>query len=141
MAQQQAYSKASAEQEISSSASYSELKDASLSDDDIMIFEVELNAFALMLQSVESPNKRPNRSRPTTYIGYSDQTKRCRNSEMNLYSQVTGQTLFNVWGLDNSLDTPPQPLIRPYKKVDRSEGAILEALKTICDVCGDIKKT
>ena len=84
-----------------------------------MIVEVELNAFELMLQSGEAPNERPTISRPTTYIGYYDWTKRCRNSEMDLSSQVTGQTLFDVWVLENPLDTPPQHLIRPYKKVDR----------------------
>ena len=58
---------------------------------------------------------------------------------MNLSSQVTVQTLFGVWGLDNTCDTPPQPLVRPYKKVDISEGDVLEALETICDVCGALK--
>ena len=39
--------------------------------------------------------------------------KRHRNSEMNLDSQVTGQTLSDVWGLDNHRDMNQQPLIRP----------------------------
>ena len=60
---------------------------------------------------------------------------------MNLASQVTGQILFDVWGLDNPRDTPLQPLIRRYKKVDRSEGAVFEALETICDVCDALKNT
>ena len=51
MAQQQDLAKSSGEQESSSSASDSEFNNASLSDDDIMIVEVELNAFELMLQS------------------------------------------------------------------------------------------
>ena len=50
-AKQQALAKSSAEQESSSSASDYELKDDSFSDDEIMIVEVELNAFELMLQS------------------------------------------------------------------------------------------
>ena len=29
---------------------------------------------------------------------------------------------------------PPQHLVRPYEKVDISEGDILEALEAICDV-------
>ena len=60
---------------------------------------------------------------------------------MNLASQVTGQTLFDVWDLENPRDMPPQLLIRPYKKVDISEGAIFEALETICDVCDALIKT
>ena len=60
---------------------------------------------------------------------------------MNLASQVTGQNLFDIWGLENTCDTPPQPLVRPYKKFDISEGAILEALETICDVCDALKNT
>ena len=60
---------------------------------------------------------------------------------MNLSSQVTGQTLFYVYVLDNTRDMPPQPLVRPYKKVDRSEGAILEPLETICDVWDALKNT
>ena len=48
--QQRALAKASSEHESSSSASDSEFKDASLYDDEIMIVEVELNAFELMLQ-------------------------------------------------------------------------------------------
>ena len=44
-AQKWALAKASAEQEIYSSASDSELKDDSLSDDKIMIVKVELNYF------------------------------------------------------------------------------------------------
>ena len=139
LVQQRALSKASAEQEISSSASDSEWKDAGLSDDEIMIVEVELNTFELMLRLGEDPNKIPTSSRPTTYRGDSDRTKRRRKSEMNLASQVTGQTLFDVWGLENPRDTPPQPLVRPYKKVDISKGAILEALETICDVFDALK--
>ena len=50
LAQQRALTKDSAEQESSSSACNSELKYASLSDDEIIIFEVEWNAFELMLQ-------------------------------------------------------------------------------------------
>ena len=69
-----------------------------MSDDKIMIVEVELNDFELTLHSEESPNKIPNSSRSTTYRGDSDRKKRHRNSEMNLVSQVTGQTLFYVWG-------------------------------------------
>ena len=88
-----------------------------------------------MLHSGEAPNKRPTSSRPTAYRGYYDWKKRLRNSEINLSYRVTGQTLFDVWGLDNPRDTPPQPIVRPYKKVDRSEGDILEALETMCDVC------
>ena len=49
--QQWALSKSSAEQESSSIASDSELKDASLYDDETMIVEVKLNAFELMLHS------------------------------------------------------------------------------------------
>ena len=94
-----------------------------------------------MLQSGESPNKRPTSSRPTTYRRYSDRTKHLRNSEINFYSQVTGQTLFDVWGLENPRDMPPQPLVRPYKKVNDSKGAILEALEKICDVCNAQKNT
>ena len=45
LAQQWALAKSSAEQESSSSASDCEFKDAILSDDEIMIVEVELNAF------------------------------------------------------------------------------------------------
>ena len=60
---------------------------------------------------------------------------------MNLASQVTGQSLFNFWGLDNPCDTPPQPFVRPYKMVDISEGAILEASDKICDVCDAMKNT
>ena len=45
LAQQRALAKASAEKESSSSDSDSELKDDILSDDDIMIVKVELNAF------------------------------------------------------------------------------------------------
>ena len=92
-----------------------------------------------MLQSGEAPNKIPTISRTTTYIVNPDRTKRCRNSEMNLASQVTGQTLFDVWGLGNHGDMHPQPLVRPYKKVDIPEGAILEALETVCDVCDALK--
>ena len=58
---------------------------------------------------------------------------------MNLASQVTGQTLVDVWGLEHPRDTPPQPLVGPYKKIDISEGAVLEALETICDVCDALK--
>ena len=83
-------------QKSSSSASYSEFNYASLSDDEIMIVQVELNDFGLMLQSVKSPNKRPTSSRPTTYRGDSDQTNCSRNNEINIASQVTGQTLFDV---------------------------------------------
>ena len=106
-----------------------------------MIVEVELNAFELIIQSRESPNKIQTSSRPTMHRIYSDRTKRCRNSEMNLASQVTGQTLFDVWGLENPRDTPPQHLVRPYKKVDIYEGTILETLETICDVCDALKNT
>ena len=60
---------------------------------------------------------------------------------MKFASQVTGQTWFYVWGLDNPRATPPQPLVRPYKKVDIPEGAILEALETICDFCDALKNT
>ena len=59
---------------------------------------------------------------------------------MNLASEVTVQTLFNVWGLENTCDTPPQPLVRPYKKVYVSEGDILEALEKVCYVCDALKK-
>ena len=90
LAHQWALAKASADQESSSSASDSELKDASLSDDKIMIVEFELNSFELMPQSGKAPNKMPTSSRPTNYRGESDWTKRRRNSEMNLASQVTG---------------------------------------------------
>ena len=45
LVQRQVLSKASAEQESSSSASDYELKDASFSDDKIVIFKVELNDF------------------------------------------------------------------------------------------------
>ena len=117
LVQQWALAKASSEQESYSSTSDSELNDASLSDDNIMIVEVELNAFELMLQSVEAPNKILTSSMPTTYRGDSDSTNCRRNSEMNLASQVTGQTLFDVWGLENPRDMPPQPLVRPYEKV------------------------
>ena len=65
-----------------------------------------------MLQSGESPNKIPTRSRTTKYREYSDRMKCHRNSEMKSASQVTGQTLFDVWGLENPRDTPPQPLVR-----------------------------
>ena len=65
-----------------------------------------------MIQLGEAPNKIRNRYRLTTYRGDSDQTKRRRNSEMNLSSQVTGQTLFDVWVLENPRDTPPQTLVR-----------------------------
>ena len=51
LAQQRALAKATSEQESSSSASDSELKDASFSDDDTIIVEVGLNDFELMLQS------------------------------------------------------------------------------------------
>ena len=94
-----------------------------------------------MLKSGEAPNNRPTSSRPTNYIGDSDWTNCSRNSEMNLASQVTGQTLFDVWGLENPRDMPPQPKVRPYKKVDLSEGSILEALDKICDVCDALKNT
>ena len=110
-------------------------------DDDIMIVEVELNAFESILQSGEDPNERPTISMPTTYRGDSDRTNLFRNSEMNVASQVTGKTLCDVWGLDNYCDLPPQPLVRPYKKVDISKGAILEALETICDVFDAMKHT
>ena len=60
---------------------------------------------------------------------------------MSLASQVTGQTLFDIWGLENTRDTPPQPLVRLYKKVDISEGGILEDLETICDFCDALKNT
>ena len=133
-AQQRDLSKASAKQESYSSASDSELKDASLSDDKIMIVEGELNDFELMLNSVESPNKITTSSRPTTYRGYSDWTKCCRDSKIDLASQVTGQTLFCVLGLENPRGTPPQSLVRPHKKVDISKGALLKSLDTICDV-------
>ena len=58
---------------------------------------------------------------------------------MNLASQVTGQTLFGVWGLVNPLNTPSQPIVRPYKKVGIPEGDISEALETICDFCDALK--
>ena len=96
LAQQQALAKASDQQESFSSASDSELKDASLSYDEIMIIEVESNDFELMIQSGESHNKIPTSSRPTMYRGNSDRTKCCRNSETNLASRVTGKTLFDV---------------------------------------------
>ena len=83
-----------------------------MSDDKVMIVEVELNAFELMLNSGEATNNIPTSSRPTTYRGDYDRTKRHRNSEMNLASQVTGQTLFDVWGLGNPRDTPQLPLVR-----------------------------
>ena len=92
-----------------------------------------------MLQSGGDPNKRSTSSIPTTYRGNYGRTKRLRNSEMTFASQFTGQTLFDVWGLDNTCDTPTQPLERPYTKVDRSEGAILEDLDTIRDVCDSMK--
>ena len=38
-------------------------------------------------------------TRPTTNRGNSDRKKRHGNIEMNLAYQVTGQTLFDVWGL------------------------------------------
>ena len=107
MEQQQALDKASAERESSSSASAYELKYASLSDDDIMVVEVELNYFEFILQSGESTNRITASSRPTMYREDSKRKKRRRNSEMNLASQVTGQTLFYVWGLENHCDTPP----------------------------------
>ena len=59
---------------------------------------------------------------------------------MNLASQVTGKNLFDGWGLENSRDTPAQPLVRPYKKVDIPKGAIWDTLETICDVCDALKK-
>ena len=65
LAQQRAPAKVSAEQESSSSASDSELKYPSLSDDEIVIVEVELNDFELMIKSGESPNKIPTRSMDT----------------------------------------------------------------------------
>ena len=95
-AQQRALAKESDEQESSYSASDSELNDASLSDDEIIIFEVELNSFELMLQSGEAPNKIPTSSRPNIYRGDSDRKKCCRNSEINSASQVNVQTLFDV---------------------------------------------
>ena len=61
------------------------------------------------------------------------------NSEIDLASQVTGKTLFDVWGLENPRGRLPQHLVRPYKKVDISKGDILEALETICDVCDALK--
>ena len=73
------------------------------------------------------------------YRGDSDRTKRCRNSEINLASQVTGQTLFGVWGSDNPRCAPPQPLVRPYKKFDKSKGAVLEDLEKIFDVFDALK--
>ena len=94
-----------------------------------------------MLQSREAPNKIPTSSRPNIYRGDSDWKKCCRNSEINSASQVNVQTLFDVWGLDNPRDTPLQHLIRRYKKVDRSEGAVFEALETICDVCDALENT
>ena len=57
-----------------------------MSDDEIMIVDVELNAFKLVLQSGEDPNKIQTSSRPTMYIGDYDWMKRSRNSEMNLAS-------------------------------------------------------
>ena len=51
-----------------------------------MIVDVELNAFKLVLQSGEDPNKIQTSSRPTMYIGDYDWMKRSRNSEMNLAS-------------------------------------------------------
>ena len=65
--------------------------------------------------------------------------KRCRNTEIDLASQVTGQTLFDVWGLENPCDTPPQLLVRQFKKVGRYKRAILETLEKICDVCDYLK--
>ena len=43
--------------------------------------------------------------------------------------------------MENPRDTPPQPLVRPYKKVDIYEGNILGDLEKICDVCDALKKT
>ena len=113
MEQQRALAKASAEQESSSSASDSELKDASLYYEEIMIVQVELNAFEVMLESGETPNKIPTSCMPTTYRGDTDRTKSHRNNEMNLASQVTGKTLFGVWGLESPIDMDLQPLARP----------------------------
>ena len=72
-----------------------------MSDDEIMIGEVELDTVVLMLQSGEASNKRSTGSRPTAYRGGSDRTKCRENNEMHLASQLTGQSLFDVWGLEN----------------------------------------
>ena len=60
---------------------------------------------------------------------------------MSLASQVTGQPLFYFLGLKNHRDTPPQPLVIPCEKIDISDGTILEALETICDVGDALKNT
>ena len=95
--------------------------------------EIEDTAFTLLMSQSQSPTF----SRPIVYSGTSDRSKRRKLSEQKAAAKLTGQSIFQAFGI--AAPTTPSKFVRSYKVQSIDSDLLATSLVSIRRICDSLK--